>query len=619
MAIPLDSRAQAFLTKMQSDWGMDPGQEIDMNDPMTKLVMTIVVASVEQGRDLYSYDQYIKGCAMSAGISPDTFDSEVNPTSLAIQNNTTGIGSFVSPSSFSIKMGGSSLSTMQLSQYIQLGIQSSFNFRDFNGVTPGTIVYGAGGVTGVVGSANPNISRYDGNNAEILATIRQVEASNDYGAVNYTARQVGFPASIDTSNMTLSEVRAYQQSMLDAGAKSSAIGPYQTIGTTLDTWAKQAGVTPDTKMTPEVWDKIGSVGVDNALKATGGDVSRVPTVWYTGNARGDNPNVSAEQLAAYNAKWNRVYETKAAAGPGTTSNPDGLPTGDYKVSPNIIDENGYDYRVLKAADGTEYRRYNDGSVYDSSGDKLIKPPNGVDPSFTQVEVTQDANGKDVFTYSKEGSNLTFKQTEDGNISRSDGQPVTTAGSTVAVAGTRPQAVQAQIEANAAQLEQAKQTLNDANANLNTTLDNYESIIKPADVPEGWERTVEKQDGVTYATWYDPQNPDATYKSVALDGPDKGTIYAPNPSGGDDVVTGKLTAGEGTDQTVTQGDLNQALSETGNAAKLQIASEEQATVLDNNGLGAPVEVGAAGGGGGGGGGAGGAPAAASSAAGMMGGC
>jgi len=612
----LDSKTQDFLTKMQSQWGMDPTQEIDMNDPMTKLVMTIVVASIEQGRDLYSYDQYIKGCAMSAGIDPDTFDSEVNPTSLAIQNNTTGISTFVSPATYTVKMGGSSLSTMQLSQYIQLGIQGSFNYLNFSGVTPGTFVYGAGGVVGgVAPGVGPNFSRYDGDNAPILATIRQVEAGGNYGAVNYEAVKVGFPTSIDTSNMTLSEVRAYQQSMLDAGAKSSAIGPYQTIGTTLDTWAKQAGVTPDTKMTPEVWDKIGSVGVDNALKATGGDVSRVPTVWYTGNARGDNPNVSAEQLAAYNAKWNRVYETKAAAGPGTTSNPDGLPAGDYKVSTNIIDENGYDYRVLKAADGTEYRRYNDGSVYDSSGDKLIKPPNGVDPSFTQVEVTQDANGKDVFTYSKEGSNLTFKQTEDGNISRSDGQPVTTAGSTVAVAGTRPQAVQAQIEANAAQLEQAKQTLNDANANLNTTLDNYESIIKPSDVPEGWERTVEKQDGVTYATWYDPQNPDATYKSVALDGPDKGTIYGPDPGGGDDVVTGKLTAGDGANQTLTQGDLNQALSETGNAAKLQIASEEQATVLDNNGLGAPVEVGAAGGGGG----AGAAPAAAASAAGMMGGC
>jgi len=591
MAIPLDPRAQAFLTKMQSDWGMDPGQTIDMNDPMTKLVMTMVIASIEQGRDLYSYDQYIKGCAMSAGIDPDTFDSEVNPTSLAIQNNTTGISNFVSPSSYTIKLGGSSLPTMQLSQYIQLGIQGSFNYLNYSGVTPGTSVYGPGGVTGVVGSTTPTSPIYantDGNYSPILNTIKTVESGGDYSAQNPT---------------------------------SSASGAYQFIDSTWRSAAKEAGVDvnqyPRAYMAPpEVQDTVAANQVQKILAANGNDVTKVPVVWYTGNARGENPNVTPAQLAAYTGKWGNVYQTKAGDSPVTTTNPDGLPAGDYKVSPTIVDENGYDYRVLKAADGTEYRKYNDGSVYDSSGDKLIKPPNGIDPSFTQVEVTQDANGKDVFTYSKEGSNLTYKQTEDGNVVRSDGQPVTTAGSTVAVAGTRPASVQAQIEANAAQLEQAKQTLNDANANLNTTLDNYEGIIKPADIPDGWERTVEKQDGVTYATWHDPQNPDAAYKSVALDGPDKGTIYAPNPTGGDDVVTGKLTAGDGSLMTVTQNDLNQALSETGNAAKLQISADEQATKLDNNGLGAPVEVGAAGGGGGG---AGAAPAAASTAASMLGGC
>ena len=194
--------------------------------------------------------------------------------------------------------------------------------QDFNGSfggIQGTTGAGTSGnfqsdraITGSVAPIYNTDSQYTGTNATILNTIKSVESNGNYGAVNYTAVNVGFPKTVDTSNMSLSEVRDYQRSMLAAGASSSAIGPYQTIGSTLDTWAKSAGVSPDTKMTQETWDKIGSAGVDLSLKAAGGDVSKIPLIWYTGNAQGKSSSASPSQVAAYQQKWLNSYDKQQA-------------------------------------------------------------------------------------------------------------------------------------------------------------------------------------------------------------------------------------------------------------------------------------------------------------------
>jgi hypothetical protein len=325
-----------FLTKAQTVFGLDPNQIIDVNDPMTKLTMAIMLTTLEQGRNNYSYDQFIKGIAKGTGIQPSVLDQEINATSLAVENNS-GSAGFVSPASSGILSGGASVGVgvNKNGLYISASINAGINLNtgvNIGGIAGFSTTVSPNGVTSTYAGNNISAAApvyYNGTNgdyAAILNTIKAQESSGNYGAVNYTAVKVGFPSSIDTSNMTLSEVRAYQQSMLNAGASSSAIGPYQTIGTTLDTWATKAGITPDTKMTPEVWDKVGAAGVESALKATGGRVDLIPNVWYTGNVQGNSNYATPQQVAAYRSAWNAQYAKQAAKIDNTqvtTKPPDG--------------------------------------------------------------------------------------------------------------------------------------------------------------------------------------------------------------------------------------------------------------------------------------------------------
>jgi len=144
-----------FLKSLTYKFGLDPKQQIDMNDPMTRLVMAISIATTEQGENIYSYDQYIKGCAESAGIDPAVFDSEVNPTSLGIENNNPSTGTnassaggsagggggntsgYVSPKLPKIVAGGSSLPTTLISQYAAAGTAAILENPAFQNVFGG--------------------------------------------------------------------------------------------------------------------------------------------------------------------------------------------------------------------------------------------------------------------------------------------------------------------------------------------------------------------------------------------------------------------------------------------------------------------------------------------------
>ena len=109
-----------FLTKVVTKFGLNPNQQIDVNDPMTKLTMAIAIATAEQGRDNYSYDQYVKGLAKGMGIDPGALDKELNPTQLGIENNS-GTTGFVSPASAAISTGGGSITSVNISGYISAG------------------------------------------------------------------------------------------------------------------------------------------------------------------------------------------------------------------------------------------------------------------------------------------------------------------------------------------------------------------------------------------------------------------------------------------------------------------------------------------------------------------
>ena len=395
-----DPNAIAFLTKMQTDWGMDPAQLIDMNDPMTRLVMTMVIANVEQGRDLYSYDQFIKGCAMSAGIDPTTYDSEVNPTTLPIENNTSGAGGYVSVTAPNIQLGSGSLPVLQLSQYIQMGIQMSFNTPGYSGVTSGSVVYGPGGVTGSVtvssGVSTGSLNLFQapgGSNSAILQTINQAEGSPAY---NLPPQNAG----------------------------SSASGAYQYID---DTWKAQAAAAGiDVSAYPHEWmapasvqDAVASANVDAILAKNGNNIAAIPNVWYTGNAQG---TMSQKQLDVnngqtadvYSARWMDKYQKNIAsdATSGSVSNPTGLDAGTYNATAYTTDDTGT-YRTLTDKNGNDFYQYTDGSIYDSN-DKEVKPPDGIPPGFTNVD-TQTINGQEVNVYTKEGSNEKYYQNDNTGV------------------------------------------------------------------------------------------------------------------------------------------------------------------------------------------------------------
>ena len=98
---------------------------------------------------------------------------------------------------------------------------------------------------------------------------------------------------------------------------SSASGAYQFIDSTWQTWQKKSGVGTNYAKAkdapPEIQDKVADAYVSDILKRAGGDVSKVPLEWFTGNLQGKmsakqqaaNPGITAE---SYQAKWLKDFQ-----------------------------------------------------------------------------------------------------------------------------------------------------------------------------------------------------------------------------------------------------------------------------------------------------------------------
>jgi hypothetical protein len=113
---------------------------------------------------------------------------------------------------------------------------------------------------------------------KILATIRQRESGG-----NYTIQAKG----------------------------STASGAYQFINSTWKGLTKQYGIGAEygsaKDAPPEIQDAVAAAYIKDILKKNNGDVSKVPLVWYTGNAQGQ---MSAAALSANNGLTPEMYQAK---------------------------------------------------------------------------------------------------------------------------------------------------------------------------------------------------------------------------------------------------------------------------------------------------------------------
>lgn len=120
------------------------------------------------------------------------------------------------------------------------------------------------------------------------------------------------PISSDTDRILDTIRRRESGGNYSAQAKgSTASGAYQFIDSTWQAQAKKAGIGTEfksAKMAPkEIQDAVAKSLVEDILKQAGGDVSKVPLAWYTGNVQG---KISPQALAANNGLTPEMYQQK---------------------------------------------------------------------------------------------------------------------------------------------------------------------------------------------------------------------------------------------------------------------------------------------------------------------
>lgn len=157
--------------------------------------------------------------------------------------------------------------------------------------------------------------------------------NNTTNNTNITGGGTG-AASGDQIDQILATIRKRESGgNYQAKAKgSSASGAYQFIDSTWQSLSQKFGggnYKTAAEAPPDIQDKVARAYVQDILQKNNGDVSKVPLVWYTGNAQGQ---MSARALAAnggltaqaYQAKWmgdfGKQSQTQTASAAGGTSN-----------------------------------------------------------------------------------------------------------------------------------------------------------------------------------------------------------------------------------------------------------------------------------------------------------
>ena len=119
-------RKTDYLTKVNDIWGIGPSEVVNLTDPSTILIFAIVFTELVQDRNIYSYNQFIKGCALAFNIDTSNFENLVNQSTLNIESDKSS--GYVSPASSTVAKGGSSLGYSFSSNYQQISpVTSNFS------------------------------------------------------------------------------------------------------------------------------------------------------------------------------------------------------------------------------------------------------------------------------------------------------------------------------------------------------------------------------------------------------------------------------------------------------------------------------------------------------------
>lgn len=147
--------------------------------------------------------------------------------------------------------------------------------------TPATSNTGSGVIPGAPRASEEeakNLPPIPADIEKILATIRTRESGGNYGAQN---------------------------------PSSSASGAYQFIDSTWQALTAKYGIGvgyPKAKLAPpEIQDAVAAKYAQEILQQAGGDVTKVPVAWFTGNIQGKSNAVSQAEVADYQRKWMDTY------------------------------------------------------------------------------------------------------------------------------------------------------------------------------------------------------------------------------------------------------------------------------------------------------------------------
>ena len=159
------------------------------------------------------------------------------------------------------------------------------------GTTVGAAV---GGVVGGAVGAYQNWNNLTGTQPQAGAQRQQYQYSSDI--------------TPDTAKILATIKQRESGNYTETARGSSASGAYQFIDSTWQDLTKKYGMGQEFQRAkdapPQVQDAVAAAYVNDILRANNGDVSKVPLVWYTGNAQG---KMSDAAIASNNGQIGRAH------------------------------------------------------------------------------------------------------------------------------------------------------------------------------------------------------------------------------------------------------------------------------------------------------------------------